>query len=88
MIFKKKFRNLSLMHKLLLSYTLLTIIPVALLGFFIYTAYTKAAEEQIGTLVPQMLEQASQQIDRNVQDVTNMPERLYQSQQMIEILAG
>ncbi|PAF38763.1 hypothetical protein CHH58_04890 [Terribacillus saccharophilus] len=86
MIFKKKFRNLSLMHKLLLSYTLLTIIPVALLGFFIYTTYTKAAEEQIGALVPQMLEQASQQIDRNVQDVTNMPERLYQSQQMIEIL--
>ncbi|WP_176465696.1 sensor histidine kinase [Virgibacillus sp. 7505] len=86
MIFKEKIRNLSLMHKLLLSYTLLTIIPVALLGFFIYTAYTQAAEEQIGALVPQMLEQASQQIDRNVQDVANMPERLYQSQPMIEIL--
>ncbi|MFP7493698.1 sensor histidine kinase [Terribacillus saccharophilus] len=86
MIFKQRIRNLSLMQKLLLSYTTLTIIPVALLGYFIYTAYTKAAEEQIGTFVPQMLEQASQQIDRNIQDVTNMPERLYQSQEMTEIL--
>ncbi|QXE00368.1 sensor histidine kinase [Terribacillus sp. DMT04] len=86
MNFKQIFRHLPLMQKLLFSYTLLTIIPVSLLGFFIYAAYMNAAEEQIGALVPQMLEQASQQIDRNVQDVTIMPERLYQSQQTIEIL--
>jgi two-component system, sensor histidine kinase YesM len=86
MISKQIFRHLPLMQKLLFSYTLLTIIPVSLLGFFIYATYMNAAEEQIGALVPQMLEQASQQIDRNVQDVTIMPERLYQSQQTIEIL--
>lgn len=87
MIFKKHmFKNLRLRNKLIVSYILLTVIPMASLGFIAYNQYTKSIEEEVGGYLPRILEQATENINKEVQDMKQLPDLIYNSNQVIEVL--
>ena len=87
MIFNKYiFKNLRLRNKLIVSYILLTVIPMASLGFIAYNQYTKSIEEEVGGYLPRILEQATENINKEVEDMKQLPNLIYNSNQVIEIL--
>lgn len=87
MIFKRKtFKNLRLMTKLIVTYIFLTVIPMAFLGYIAYTQYTKSIEEQVGENIPKLLDQANERINTYLRDVRQLPDLLYNSGQVIEVL--
>ncbi|WP_335495335.1 cache domain-containing sensor histidine kinase [Neobacillus drentensis] len=87
MIFKwKKFKNYRLMTKLIITYTLFTVIPMSLLGYIAYNQYTKSIEEQVGEYIPKVLDQANERINDQVGELRQLPDLLYNSTQVIEVL--
>jgi two-component system, sensor histidine kinase YesM len=87
MIFKyKKFKNLKLMTKLIVTYIFITVIPMALLGYAAYNQYTKSIEEQVGENIPKLLEQAHERINDYLVDLRQLPDLLYNSGPVIEVL--
>ena len=87
MIFKyKEFKNLKLMTKLIVTYIFITVIPMALLGYAAYNQYTKSIEEQVGENIPKLLEQAQERISDYLRDLRQLPDLLYNSGPVIEVL--
>ncbi|WP_342431268.1 sensor histidine kinase [Neobacillus sp. FSL H8-0543] len=87
MIFRwKKFKNFRLMTKLIVSYFFITVIPLALLGYFAYAQYSKSIEEQVGENIPKLLDQANERIGIYIRDLKQLPYLLYNSAQVIEVL--
>ncbi|MGM0903507.1 MAG: cache domain-containing sensor histidine kinase [Bacillota bacterium] len=84
MIFK--FRNYRLMTKLMITYLLLTVIPISILGYITYNQYTKSIEEQAGEYIPKLLEQVNNNIHNQLQEMKQLPDTLYSSPQVIEVL--
>lgn len=87
MIFKwKSFKNYRLMIKLLFTYTMITVVPMSLLGYFAYIQYTKSIQEQVGEYIPKVLDQANERINYQLNDLRQLPDLLYNSNQVIEVL--
>ncbi|WP_042462340.1 cache domain-containing sensor histidine kinase [Neobacillus dielmonensis] len=87
MIFKwKQVKNHRLMTKLIVTYIFITVIPMALIGLTAYNQYTKSIEEQVGENIPKLLEQAHEQINAYLNDIRQLPDLLYNSAQVIEVL--
>ncbi|HZH58928.1 MAG TPA: histidine kinase [Metabacillus sp.] len=87
MIFKHVgLRNYKLMTKLMITYILLTVIPISLLGYIAYNQYTKSIEGQVGEYIPKLLEQTNENIDSRLTEIKKLPEALYNSSQVIEVL--
>lgn len=87
MIFKwLQFRNYQLMSKLIITYILLTVIPMSLLGYLAYSKYTTSIEEQVGEYIPLLLEQAHENIDNQVRELRKLPNLIYNSSQVITVL--
>jgi two-component system, sensor histidine kinase YesM len=87
MIFKwLKFQNYRLRTKLIVSYVLLTVIPMSLLGFIAYSQYTNSIEEQVGEYIPKLLEQANENIENQLEEIRQLPDLLYNSSQVIGVL--
>ncbi|MBB3111492.1 two-component system sensor histidine kinase YesM [Paenibacillus phyllosphaerae] len=83
---KLAFGRLRLSTKLMVTYTLLTIIPMSLLGYFSYWQYTKSIEEQIGEYMPRFLVQADANIKKHMDELSTLPEMLFNSEAMVAIL--
>ncbi|SDY11064.1 two-component system, sensor histidine kinase YesM [Evansella caseinilytica] len=81
-----KFRDYRLLSKLIMTYFLLTVIPMALLGYLAYKQYTSSIEKQAGEYVPLLLEQAHENIDNQFYEIKKLPNLVYNSSQVIEIL--
>jgi two-component system, sensor histidine kinase YesM len=87
MIFKwNKFNHYNLMTKLLVTYICITVIPIVFLGYIAYSQYTKSIEEQVGENIPKILEQAHERINDYLRDVKELPDLLYNSGPVIEVL--
>ncbi|TCN25403.1 sensor histidine kinase [Mesobacillus foraminis] len=87
MIFRHvRLRNYKLMTKLMITYLLLTVIPISVLGYVAYSQYTNSVEEQVGEYIPKLLEQANGNIDHHLDEMKRLPDSLYNSPQVIEIL--
>jgi two-component system, sensor histidine kinase YesM len=87
MTFKwRSFKNYRLMTKLIFTYMLLTVLPMSLIGYVAYSQYTKSIEEQVGEYIPKVLDQANESIDYYLADVKQLPDLLYNSNQVIEVL--
>ncbi|MFA9558873.1 sensor histidine kinase [Evansella sp. AB-rgal1] len=87
MIFKmRKFSNLKLRSKLIVTYILLTVIPLSLLGYISYQQYTRSIEEQVGEYIPKLLAQANENIANQVKEIKRLPNLLYSSSHVIEVL--
>jgi len=82
MIFKK-YRFTS---KLMIAYLLLTVVPMTLLGYISYTQYAKSVEDQVGKYIPRLLDQANVNIDRELEDLQNLPDLIYNSNEVMGIL--
>jgi len=68
------------------TYLLLTVVPMSLLGYISYTQYTKSIEEQIGEYMPRFLYQANADIEKHVTELAALPDLLFNSDDMIAIL--
>lgn len=89
MIFKVKhlsLRNYKLMTKLMITYFILTVIPISILGYIAYSQYTKSIEKQVGEYIPKLLEQANENIENQLTEMKQLPSSLYNSSQVIEVL--
>lgn len=84
MIFK--FKNFRLMTKLIITYTLITVIPISLLGWLAFKQYTISIEEQVGEYIPKVLDQANERINYQLGELRQLPDLLYNSSQVIEVL--
>lgn len=80
------FKNYRLRTKLIVTYVLLTVIPMSLLGYIAYSQYTKSIEEQVGEYIPKLLEQANENIANQVSEIGHLPDLLYNSSQVIGVL--
>lgn len=81
-----KLKNYRLRTKLIITYILLTIVPLSLLGYMSYTQYTKSIEEQVGEYVPRILDQANDNIDKQVEELEHLSGQLYNSSQVLSVL--
>ena len=79
-------KNYRLRTKLIVTYVLLTVIPMSLLGYIAYSQYTKSIEEQVGEYIPKLLEQANENIANQVSEIRHLPDLLYNSSQVIGVL--
>ncbi|RKP52989.1 sensor histidine kinase [Cohnella endophytica] len=90
MIFRRwrglKFRNYPLVYKLIVTYILLTVVPMSLLVYVSYTQYARSVEEQIGEYMPKFLYQANADIEKHIQELTTLPEILFNSENILSIL--
>lgn len=87
MIFKNKSINdLKLSNKLIITYVLLTVIPMAILGIIVYSQFSKSIERQVGEYVPQLLSQANQNIENEIRKLEDLPELIYSSGEVMEVL--
>lgn len=70
----------------MITYLILTVIPISLLGYISYYQYKKSIEEQVGEYIPKILDQANENINNQLNDLKQLPELLYNSSQVIEVL--
>ena len=75
-----------LSSKLIIVYSLLTVIPIPLLGAISYIQYTKSIEEQIGEYMPRFLNQANATIAKHMEEYAELPSLLFNSDTIISIL--
>lgn len=81
-----RFRNFSLRNKLLLSYILITILPTALLGYIAYSQYVLSVERQVGMYVPRLLNQANNNLERQIEQYYDEMSQLYSQTDVMTIL--
>jgi two-component system, sensor histidine kinase YesM len=90
MIFKRirngKFKNTRLSTKLIITYFLLTVVPMGLLSILAYYEYTKSIENQVGEYIPKLLKQANHNIENNLDELENLPELIYSSSDVMAVL--
>jgi two-component system, sensor histidine kinase YesM len=82
----KSLKNFRLSTKLIITYILLTVIPMGLLGYIAYVQYTKSIEEQIGEYIPRLLHQSNENIDNKFKELVALPELIYNSDSVLAIL--
>ncbi len=81
-----KGRNLRLRTKLLVTYIVLTVVPMGLLGYIAYFQYSKSIEEQAGHYIPEILEQVNENITNQINEIILLPDYIYSSNQVIGVL--
>ncbi|WKA54407.1 cache domain-containing sensor histidine kinase [Planococcus shixiaomingii] len=81
-----KFKNYRLRTKLIVTYVLLTVIPMSLLGYIAYSQYANSIEEQVGEYIPKLLKQANENIANQIRELEDLPDLLYNSDEVVEIL--
>lgn len=90
MIFKRRNdssrKSLSLTHKLIISYVLLTVIPMALLGLLAYSQYTSSIEKEVGKYTPRLLKQVNNNIENEIRKLEALPNLVYNSSDVMTIL--
>lgn len=82
----KSLKNFRLSTKLIITYILLTVIPMGLLGYIAYVQYTKSIEEQIGEYIPRLLHQSNENINNKFKELVALPELIYNSDSVMAIL--
>jgi len=83
-MFRLRSRRLS--TKLITVYFLLSVVPMSLIGIISYIQYTKSIEEQIGEYMPRFLIQANENISKYMDEFTELPSLLFNSDNLIAIL--
>ncbi|MEH7096292.1 cache domain-containing sensor histidine kinase [Neobacillus vireti] len=79
-------KNSRLSTKLIITYILLTVIPMGLLGVLAYYEYTKSIEEKVGEYIPKLLKQANNNIENNLDELERLPELIYSSSDVMSVL--
>jgi len=82
----KRFRDYPFAYKLIFTYIALTVLPLLLLVYITYTQYARSVEEQIGEYMPRFLYQANADIEKHLEELTTLPEMLFNSEDILSIL--
>ncbi|MED3911845.1 sensor histidine kinase [Peribacillus simplex] len=77
---------MRLTTKLVTTYTLLTVLPMAFLGFIAYWQYTKSIEEEVGEYIPRLVKQVNGNIEIEIQKLETLPDLIYNSGDVMTIL--
>ncbi|GKU81901.1 sensor histidine kinase [Niallia sp. NCCP-28] len=72
--------------KLIITYIILTAIPMAIIGYFTYIENTKAIEEQVGEYIPRLLNQANKNIENEISQLNDLSNAIYNSSDVMAIL--
>jgi two-component system sensor histidine kinase YesM len=83
---KFRIRELRLSSKLLITYMLLTVVPIVLIGLFSYSHYTKSVQDPLGEYMPKFLNQANHDIEQHIQQLGGLSEWISDSEQALAIL--
>ncbi|MBT2724642.1 sensor histidine kinase [Bacillus sp. ISL-46] len=83
---KLQLKNSRLSTKLIITYILLTVIPMGLLGVLGYYEYTKSIEEKVGEYIPKLLKQANNNIENSLGELERLPELIYSSSDVMSVL--
>lgn len=89
MNFKSMLRRRSTVRlgsKLIITYLLLTVIPMSLLGYLSYYQYTKSLKEQFAEYLPGYLSLVSSNVEKQLNEMINMTELIYSSNDIVRIL--
>ncbi|HEO8420450.1 TPA: sensor histidine kinase [Yersinia enterocolitica] len=90
MIFRRthlfKLGQAPLKRKLIITYMIMTVIPMGILGYITYTQNTKAIEEQVGEYIPRLLNQANKNIENELNLLNDLPHAIYNSKEIMSIL--
>ncbi|MFC4599891.1 cache domain-containing sensor histidine kinase [Cohnella hongkongensis] len=90
MIFRRRrgwnFRHYPIAYKLTVVYVALTVLPLLLLVYVSYTQYARSVEEQIGEYMPRFLFQANADIEKHIDELTTLPDMLFNSEDVLTIL--
>ncbi|WP_342046790.1 cache domain-containing sensor histidine kinase [Bacillus sp. OTU530] len=81
-----RLKNYRLRTRLIITYILLTLVPMTILLYISYHQYMKSIEERVGEYIPKVLDQANSNIDKQMSELENLPELLYNSSQVLSIL--
>jgi two-component system, sensor histidine kinase YesM len=79
-------KNYQLRMKLIITYILLTLIPITVLVYFSYYQYTKLIEEQVSENIPKILDQINNNIDMQMSELEDLPHLLYNSNEVLSVL--
>ena len=85
-IITRKIKDTPLKIKLVITYILLTAIPMAIIGYITYKENTKAIEEQVGEYIPRLLHQANINIENELLQLNELPEAISNSSDIMAIL--
>jgi len=89
MNFRAMFRRPTVVRlgpKLIVAYLLLTVIPMSLLGYLSYHQYTKSLKQQFAEYLPGYLSLASRNIEERLNEMLNMTDLIYSSNDIVKIL--
>ncbi|MDQ0112149.1 two-component system sensor histidine kinase YesM [Paenibacillus harenae] len=90
MIFKRmrkfRVRELRLSSKLAITYVLLTVVPIALIGLYSYSQYNKSVQDPLGEYMPKFLNQANNDIEQHFQRLSELSELVWRSEHVLSIL--
>ncbi|MEH7118816.1 sensor histidine kinase [Neobacillus vireti] len=78
--------NSRLSTKLIITYILLTVIPMGLLGVLAYYEYTKSIEEKVGEYIPKLLKQANHNLENSLGELERLPDLIYSSSDVMSVL--
>jgi two-component system sensor histidine kinase YesM len=70
----------------MITYLLLTVIPISLLGYISFVQYTRSIEAQVGKYVPRILHQANANIDRAMDEFVKLTDLIYSSREVMAVL--
>jgi two-component system sensor histidine kinase YesM len=76
----------KLSTRLIVFYCMLTVIPISLLGAVSYMQYTRSIVEQIGEYMPRFLSLANDNIAFHMQEFSELPSLLFNSDRVLSIL--
>ncbi|OMC87245.1 hypothetical protein BK128_07350 [Viridibacillus sp. FSL H7-0596] len=83
---RRRFKNYTLKTKLLLTYIIITIIPTALLGYVAYSQYVLSVERQVGTYIPRLLNQANNNMERQIEQYFDEMNQINNNKEVMNIL--
>ncbi|GAA3315112.1 hypothetical protein GCM10020331_009330 [Ectobacillus funiculus] len=62
-------KNYRLRTRLIITYILLTLVPMTILLYISYHQYMKSIEERVGEYIPKVLDQANSNIDKQMSEL-------------------
>lgn len=82
---KLKFQNnIGIAQKLIISFILLSIVPLSLIAGFSYTKAEKTVEDKVGFYSEKMVQQIAKNIDLKIKEIENIPKMIQYNSTLID----
>lgn len=85
--FAKLFRNTGIQNRLLVSFLVLSVIPLLITGIYFYNKSNKAIQSKISTYSIQIMHQINKEVERDISDLMDLSENMVSSDYIQENLS-